>query len=426
MPPNSIPENPASSVLKVRPFHILTKPIGAICNLNCSYCFYLEKEMLYPQKRALGDFRMSDTVLENYVRQYIAQQNASEIHFAWQGGEPTLMGLDFFQRVVALQRQYKGGKTIHNALQTNGILLTDKWCAFLREQEFLVGLSIDGPADLHDCYRKDKAERPTHARVMEAWTRLKAHDVEVNTLTVVHRRNAARALEVYEFLKANGARVLQFIPLVERAGQPDAASADGARLLSGPPDPLKPRPDTEATVTPWSVRPEDFGAFLCRIFDHWVRHDVGRVFVTLFDWQLSIHLGLGSPVCTFAETCGRMLAMEHNGDIYACDHYVYPEYRQGNITRNTLAAMVESPWQQRFGEAKRDTLPEYCRRCEVLKYCRGECPKHRFTATPDGDPGLQYLCPSYKRFFNHIKPGLEIMARLIRARRAPAEIMRMV
>jgi uncharacterized protein len=426
MPPNSIPENPLSSTPKVRPFHILIKPIGAICNLNCSYCFYLEKEALYPQKSAHRDFRMSDTVLKNFIRQYIAQQNSPEIHFAWQGGEPTLMGLDFFRRVVALQSQYKGGKTIHNALQTNGILLTDEWCAFLRDQEFLVGLSIDGPSDLHDGYRKDKAGRPTHARTMEAWKRLKVHDVEVNTLTVVHRRNAAKALEVYEFLKANGSRVMQFIPLVERAGSPDATSADGAGPLSGPPDPLKPRPDPAAQVTPWSVLPEDFGAFLCRIFDHWVRYDVGRVFVTIFDWQLSIHMGLGSPVCIFAETCGRTLAMEHNGDIYACDHYVYPEFHQGNIARDTLTALVDGPQQQRFGEAKRDTLPAYCRRCEVLKYCRGECPKHRFMTTPGGDPGLQYLCPSYKRFFNRIKPNLEIMARLIRARRAPAEIMRMV
>ena len=426
MPPNSIPENPASSVLKVRPFHILTKPIGAICNLNCSYCFYLEKKALYPRKSAHRDFRMSDTVLENYVRQYIAQQNASEIHFAWQGGEPTLMGLDFFRRVVALQQQYKGGKTIHNALQTNGSLLTDEWCAFLREQEFLVGLSIDGPADLHDCYRKDKAGRPTHARTMEAWKRLKAHDVEVNTLTVVHRRNAAKALEVYEFLKAKGSRVMQFIPLVERTGPPDAISANGAEPLSGPPDPLKPRPDPAAPVTTWSVLPEDFGAFLCRIFDYWVRCDVGRVFVTMFDWQLSIHMDLGSPVCIFADTCGRTPAMEHNGDIYACDHYVYPEFLRGNIARDTLAELAEGPQQQRFGEAKRDTLPAYCRRCEVLKYCRGECPKHRFMTTPDGEPGLQYLCPSYKRFFNHIKPQLALMANLIRARRAPAEIMRMV
>ncbi len=425
MPPNSIPESPAPKTPKARPFHILTKPVGAICNLKCSYCFYLEKEALYPQKRTHRDFRMSDTVLENYVRQYIAQQNTPEIHFAWQGGEPTLMGLDFFRRVVALQRQYKGGKTIHNALQTNGILLTDEWCAFLREHEFLVGLSIDGPADLHDCYRKDNAGRPTHARTMRAWKRLKAHDVEVNTLTAVHRRNAARALEVYEFLKANGSHVMQFIPLVERTGSPDATSADGAGFLYGPPDPLKPRPDPAAPVTSWSVLPEDFGAFLCRIFDHWVRCDVGRFFVTMFDWQLSIHMDLGSPVCIFAETCGRALAMEHNGDIYACDHYVYPEFLRGNIARDTLAALVEGPQQQRFGEAKRSTLPAYCRRCEVLKYCRGECPKHRFMTTPGGDPGLQYLCPSYKRFFNHIKPDLELMARLIRAGRAPAEIMRM-
>ena len=409
-----------------QPFHILTKPIGAICNLNCSYCFYLEKEALYPEHREAREFRMSDAVLANYVRQYIAQQDSPEINFAWQGGEPTLMGLDFFRRVVSLQRQFSDGKTIHNAIQTNGILLTDKWCAFLRENGFLVGLSIDGPAELHDGYRTDKAGRPTHARVMEAWDRLKTHGVDVNTMTVVHRQNAAKPLEVYEFLKAHGAQVMQFIPLVERAGTSGPASSENPVPLSGPPDPLEPRPDPAALVTPWSVLRGDFGEFLCRIFDHWVRRDVGTVFVTMFDWQLAIEMGLGSPTCVFSETCGRALAMEHNGDVYACDHYVYPEFRRGNIARDTLAAMVDEPAQQRFGAAKRDTLPAYCRRCEVLKYCRGECPKHRFMTTPDGEPGLQYLCPSYKRFFNHIKPQLALMANLIRARRAPAEIMRMV
>ena len=264
-------------------------------------------------------------------------RTSPEINFAWQGGEPTLMGLDFFRRAVKLQRQYSGGKTILNAIQTNGILLTDEWCAFLREHGFLVGLSIDGPAELHDGYRMDKAGRPTHARVMAAWDRLKAHGVDVNTMTVVHRQNAAKPLEVYEFLKRHGAQVMQFIPLVERAGP----SRPGRRLarrkpgpFSGPPDPLKPLPDPAALVTPWSVLPEDFGEFLCRIFDHWVRRDVGTVFVTMFDWQLAIEMGLGSPTCVFSETCGRALALEHNGDVYACDHYVYPEHRRGNIARD--------------------------------------------------------------------------------------------
>jgi len=404
----------------------MTKPMGAVCNLDCSYCFYLEKEKLYPEHKGHRDFRMADEVLENYIRQYIAQQNTPEVHFAWQGGEPTLMGLDFFRRVVALQQQYRDGKVIHNALQTNGILLTDEWCAFLREHDFLVGLSIDGPAELHDAYRVDKAGRPTHARVMAAWERLKAHRVDVNTVTVVHRQNASKALEVYEFLKANGATVMQFIPLVERTGPSHEPDMDhsGMAPFAGPPDPLDPHPDAAALVTPWSVLPEDFGIFLCGIFDHWVRRDVGKVFVTLFDWQLSIELGLGSPICVFSETCGRALAMEHNGDVFACDHYVYPEFRRGNIAQEPLATMIDSPQQRRFGSAKRDTLPAYCRRCEVLNHCQGECPKHRFMTTPDGEPGLQYLCPSFKRFFNHIKPQLQIMASLIRARRSPAEIMR--
>jgi uncharacterized protein len=405
----------------------MTKPMGAICNLNCSYCFYLEKEKLFPEHKGHRDFRMADDVLENYIRQYIAQQNTPDVHFAWQGGEPTLMGLDFFRRVVALQEQYRHGKVIHNALQTNGILLTDEWCAFLREHDFLVGLSIDGPAELHDAYRVDKAGRPTHARVMAAWERLKTHRVDVNTVTVVHRQNASKALEVYDFLKANGATVMQFIPLVERAGPSNEPGMDHPGTttpFAGPPDPLDPHPDAAALVTPWSVLPEDFGIFLCEIFDHWVRRDVGKVFVTMFDWQLSIELGLGSPICVFSETCGRALAMEHNGDVFACDHYVYPEFRRGNIAQEALATMIDSPEQRRFGEAKRDTLPAYCRRCEVLKHCQGECPKHRFMTTPDGEPGLQYLCPSFKRFFNHIKPQLQFMASLIRARRSPAEIMR--
>jgi uncharacterized protein len=423
---NVLPEGAAMEGRAVRPFHIMTKPMGAVCNLNCSYCFYLEKERLYPEKQATREFRMTEEVLEDYIRQYIAQQASPEIHFAWQGGEPTLMGLDFFRRVVALQRQHSVGKTIHNAMQTNGILLTDEWCAFLREHGFLVGLSIDGPAELHDGYRVDKAGRPTHAQVMAAWGRLKAHGVDVNTLTVVHRQNAAKPLEVYEFLKEHGAEVMQFIPLVERAGQEGAASGEREDALVGPPNPLKPRPDPAALVTSWSVLPEDFGAFLCRIFDHWVRRDVGKVFVTMFDWQLAITMGMGSPICVFSETCGRALAMEHNGDVYACDHYVYPEYRRGNIARETLAALVEGRDQQRFGAAKRDTLPAYCCRCEVLQHCQGECPKHRFMTTPDGEPGLQYLCPSYKRFFNHVRPRLELMASLIGAGRAPAEVMRMI
>ncbi|HEX5000785.1 MAG TPA: anaerobic sulfatase maturase [Terriglobia bacterium] len=418
--------DPASESRSVRPFHIMTKPTGAICNLDCSYCFYLEKEALYPEHRAHRDFRLSDSLLENYIRQYIAQQNTSEIHFAWQGGEPTLMGLDFFRRVVELQDTHAAGKHIHNALQTNGILLTDEWCAFLRKHGFLVGLSIDGPAELHDGYRKDESGKGTHARVMAAWQRLKDHDVDVNTMTVVHRQNAVKPMEVYSFLKEIGSRVMQFIPLVERVRHAESESGGKAEAFCGPPDPLKPRPDPAAMVTPWSVLPGDYGTFLIAIFDHWVRRDVGSVFVTPFDWQLAIELGMPSPTCIFSETCGRALAMEHNGDVYACDHYVYPEHLRGNIARETLAEMVDGPAQRAFGAAKRDTLPAYCRRCEVRQHCWGECPKHRFMTTPDGEPGLQYLCPSYKQFFTHIKPRLRLMASLIRMRRAPAEIMRMV
>ncbi|HVT81318.1 MAG TPA: anaerobic sulfatase maturase [Phycisphaerae bacterium] len=407
----------------VRPFHILTKPIGAICNLDCRYCFYLEKEKLYPENREHRDFRMKDQVLENYIRQYIAQQDAPEVHFAWQGGEPTLMGLDYFRRVVEFQQRHAGGKKVHNAIQTNGVLLTDEWCAFLRAHAFLVGLSIDGPAELHDGYRVDKAGRGTHAAMMAAWERLKQHGVEYNTLTVVHRHNAKKPLEVYEFLKSHGSAFMQFIPLVERL--PEGAPGD-LHDLSGPPDLRARSRGPVRQVTDWSVDAGDYGEFLCRIFDQWVRRDVGTVFVQMFDWHLSIEMGLGSPICVFSKTCGRALAMEHNGDVYSCDHYVYPEFKLGNIAQDPLAAMVESPAQRRFGNDKHDRLPAYCKRCEVLDHCQGECPKHRFTVTPDGEAGLNYLCPSYKKFFNHARPQLQLMASLLRTGRWPGEIMRMI
>jgi uncharacterized protein len=328
---------------------------------------------------------------------------------------------------VELQRQHAGGKKVGNALQTNGILLTDEWCAFLREHDFLVGLSVDGPPELHDGYRVDKAGKSTHASVMAAWERLKKHGVEYNTLTVVHRQNAKKPLEVYEFLKAHGSTFMQFIPLVERAPESAANTFPiSPHALAGPPDPHARTPEPTRPVTAWSVDPDDYGTFLCRIFDKWVRRDVGTIFVQMFDWHLSIEMGLGSPICVFSKTCGRALAMEHNGDVYSCDHYVYPEYKLGNIAREPLAEMVESPAQRRFGTDKFDTLPAYCRRCEVLDHCQGECPKHRFTSTPDGEPGLNYLCPAYKKFFNHIRPNMQLMASLLRAGRWPGEIMQMI
>jgi len=401
-----------------RGFHILTKPIGPICNLDCQYCFYLEKENLYPGEK---QWRMSDMVLEEYVRQYIQSQPGPEVYFAWQGGEPTLLGVDFFRKAAALQKKYSDGRTISNALQTNGTLLDDEWCRFLAAEQFLIGLSIDGPAELHDHYRVDKGQKPTFEKVMCGLESLKRHKVNFNTLTVVHRANAQRPLEVYRFLKSIGSEFLQFIPLVERAGR----SKDSGRHFAAPPD-LAGGDRHESPVTEWSVDADDYGNFLCAIFDEWVGQDVGRVFVQHFDVALGNWMGLGSSLCVFAEKCGAALVIEHNGDLYSCDHYVYPKHRLGNLMNQSLGEMVRSPQQLKFGSDKSDLLPQFCRRCEVRFACNGECPKHRFIKTPDGEDGLNYLCPAYKKFFNHIAPHMKTMAQLLRNGRAAEEIMSLI
>jgi uncharacterized protein len=397
-----------------RPFHVMTKPIGPICNLDCKYCFYLEKERLYaPGER----WRMSDEVLESYIRQYIEQQDAPEISFAWQGGEPTILGVDYFRKVVELQRRYAGGKVIHNALQTNGTLLDDEWCAFFAEERFLIGLSIDGPRELHDRYRVDKQQRSTFDAVMRGLEFLKRHKAEFNALTVVNRENSRRPLEVYRFLKEIGASYLQFIPLVERKAS--ASTSDRLRVLNldfaEPPAPGEPRDDAASPVTPWSVEPHAYGQFLCAIFDEWVRNDVGQVFVQHFDVALRQWMGMQPGLCVFAAKCGTALAAEHNGDLYSCDHYVYPRYKLGNLLNQSLRDMVDSAEQRKFGDDKSDTLPQYCRKCEVRFACNGECPKHRFVKTPDGKDGLNYLCAAYRRFFNHIDPQMKVMRDLVRA-----------
>ncbi|HEY3762282.1 MAG TPA: anaerobic sulfatase maturase [Verrucomicrobiae bacterium] len=403
--------------MTARNFHMLTKPVGPICNLDCKYCFYLEKEKLYPGET---QWRMSDAVLAEYVRQYIQSQSASEIYFAWQGGEPTLLGVDFFRKAVALQKKFANGKNISNAIQTNGTLLDDEWCRFLAENKFLVGLSIDGPRELHDRYRVDKRQQPTFDKVMHGLELLKKHKVDFNTLTVVNRENSRHPLEVYRFLKSIGSEFLQFIPLVERAGTDSAAGG----VFAEPP--LSGETGNSSAVTPWSVESQQYGDFLCTVFDEWVRHDVGKVFVQLFDVALGNWMGLGSSLCVFAEKCGAAVAIEHNGDLYSCDHYVYPRWKLGNVMDQNLGAMVSSPEQIKFGNDKSDSLPKFCRKCEVRFACNGECPKHRFIETPDGEWGLNYLCAGYKKFFNHIDPHMKTMATLLRNDEAPARIMEML
>jgi len=395
-------------------FHVMSKPSGAICNLDCKYCFYLDKESLFDRG---ASFRMSDAVLAAYIQQQIAAQRGKEILFAWQGGEPTLMGIDFFERAVALQRRHAAGRPVQNAFQTNGVLLDDRWGEFFKRENFLVGISIDGPPPLHDRYRVDKGGKPTFDRVMRGLAVLKKHGVEFNTLSVVHRENARQPLEVYRFLKEIGSRFLQFIPLVER--RPGAETA--ARGLDHAPPPAPGTTETE--VTEWSVGAADYGEFLVRIFEEWVREDVGKVYVQLFDVSLGIWLGQPAGLCLFRETCGDAVALEHNGDVFSCDHFVYPGYRLGNLLNTSLGEMVRGPQQRAFGAAKAGTLPAYCRNCDVRFACNGECPKNRFTLTPEGEPGLNYLCPAYQRFFRHVDPAMHAMAWLIQNRRAPAEIM---
>ncbi len=398
------------------PFHTMAKPVGSKCNLDCTYCFYLEKEHLYPTATS---HRMNAETLEAYVRDHIAAQPGEIVSFTWQGGEPTAAGLDFFRAVVALQQRHASGKKIENALQTNATLLDDAWGAFLREHRFLVGVSLDGPRHLHDAYRVDKGGQPTFDRVLQGIALLKRHGVEFNTLTTVHRRNATAPLDVYRFLRAQGSGYLQFIPIVER----DAATAAGSPLWLAPPPDHEDAAALDARVTPWSVRPADYGAFLCAIFDEWVQRDVGRVFVQHFDTALANWLGEPAGLCVFSATCGRALAVEHNGDVFSCDHYVYPRYRLGNLLNASLAELVDSAGQQAFGAAKSATLPRYCRECEVRFACHGECPKHRFLQTPHGEPGLNYLCAGYKKFFTHIRPAMATMAALLRHGQPPAAIM---
>ena len=389
----------------------MAKPTGPICNLNCKYCFYLEKESIYP---GTANWSMQPDVLESYIRQHIEAQPTSTVSFAWQGGEPTLLGVDFFRNVVALQAKWANGKKIENALQTNGILLDDLWGRFLAENHFLVGISIDGPKRFHDTYRIDKGGQPTFQRVIRGLEVLKRHGVAFNILTVVNRKNSYYPLEVYRFLKRHGSGYIQFIPIVERMA--GTARTDGLTRIG-------PVQNVPAAVSDRSVEPDAFGRFLCAIFDEWVRNDVGLQFVQLFDVALEMWVGMNASLCIFRQTCGSAMALEHNGDLYSCDHFVYPENRLGNIMESPLGSLATAAQQRAFGNAKSDSLPQYCRDCEVRFACNGECPKNRFVMTPSGEPGLNYLCAGYKMFFKHIDPYMRFMADELRNRRPPANVM---
>jgi uncharacterized protein len=398
----------------------MAKPTGAVCNLDCEYCFFLSKEMLYPGSR----FRMAEDLQETYVRQLLeAHAGAPEVVVTWQGGEPTLMGLDFFRRSVELERRCaRRGQRVLNALQTNGTLLDDDWGRFLREHGFLVGISIDGPREMHDAYRVDKGGKPTFDRVIRGLDVLKRHRVDWNVLTTIHAVNGDAGAEVYRFLRDElGATFLQFIPIVERA-TPEIFEVADVGWGSG----VHGRPlytETGSLVTHRSVRPEQYGRFLIDVFEEWVRRDIGTVYVQMFDTALANWSGEPGAMCVHAETCGVQLALEHTGDVYSCDHYVEPGYLLGNIKDRHLLELVSLPQQRAFGRDKRDRLPKYCLDCDVRFACHGGCPKDRFAVSPDGEPGLHYLCPSYQAFFRHVRGPMEAMARLLREGRPPAELM---
>lgn len=410
---------PSAVEIAPGPLQVTTKPTGPRCNLDCGYCYYLKKDRLYPDTRK---FRMSDDVLETFIRDYIASQSrlgAPEIWFLWHGGEPTLLGVDYYRALVGLQRKYcPPGKIIRNALQTNGTLLDSEWVVFLKENDFLVGLSIDGPRHLHDRYRVGRRELPTFGKVMAALELLREGGVQFNVLTVVHRENARKPGELYRFLKGLGVEFMQFIPAVERVANP-AADTKGVRGAR--------QPDTEiaALVTPWSVLPDAYGRFLCGIFDEWIKRDVGRIFVQFFDVQLALWMGGPAGLCWFSETCGRQTALEHNGDLYACDHYVRPDYLLGNIMRTPLDVLAASPDLHRFGDGKKRTLPSCCIECEFRFACHGGCPQHRFLRGRESDENLNYFCASYRRFFAHAGPDLKVMANFIRRGQPASRIMEM-
>ena len=410
-------------------FHLLAKPSGATCNLDCAYCFFLSKELLYPGSR----FRMADELLETYIRQLLEAHQTPEVYVAWQGGEPTLMGVDFFRRSIEYQEKYrKPGTTILNTIQTNGTLIDDELALFFKENNFLVGISIDGPRAMHDAYRWDKGGQGTFDKVMRGLGYLQKHAVDYNVLTTLHRANADHPVDVYRFLRDEcKAQFIQFIPIIERFDQnvPGSIGQDGVPDETGgevKKHSWRDRPlytQVGEQVTERSITAEQYGNFLVGVFEEWVRRDVAKVYVQMFDVALGNWYGEPPGLCIHSRTCGAALAMEHNGDLYSCDHFVEPKYKLGNITETHMIELIASPQQQKFGQDKFDSLPRYCRDCDVRFACHGGCPKDRFIHTPDGEAGLNYLCAGYKIFFHHIDRPMRVMCDLLRQNRAPAEIM---
>mgnify|MGYP002857305578 CR=1 FL=1 len=399
-----------------RAFNIMLKPAGSLCNLDCNYCYYLDKAEIYGGREP----RMTLDMLEDVVREYIAANDVPEVTFNWHGGEPLVLGKDFYRKALEFEEKYAGGKIIHNTIQTNGTLLDREWTELFRRHGFLVGISIDGPKDIHDRYRKDKGRAGTFDRVIRGIGLLYSGGVEFNTMSTVNKASEGRGLEVYQFLKSIGSRYMQFMPVVEHVKYP--LRPDGKPVKGSRPFIVDPR-ESGAQIAPWSVSDIGFGRFLCDIFDFWVRNDVGRYYVNQFDATLANWYGEMPGTCVYAETCGGNSVIEHNGDLYPCDHFVYPKYLLGNIKTSTIADMMAKQEMVSFGIDKRNALPTKCRRCEWLFACNGECPKHRFAATEAGETGLNALCAGYRMYYSHVAPYMDFMKDLLNEKKAPAAVI---
>lgn len=395
-----------------KPLYVMLKPAGAHCNLACKYCYYLEKNKLYPTAQR---HLMSDEMLEQFTREYIEAQTMNQVLFTWHGGEPLLRSIDFYRKALSLQQKYAGGRRIDNVIQTNGTLLTDEWCEFFAQNHWLVGISIDGPQPDHDHYRLTAAGKPSWQKVMQGIKLLKKHGVEWNAMAVVNAYNANHPLEFYRFFKENGCQFLQFTPIVERLTRHE----DGRTLAS-----LADK--DEISLSEASVAPEQWGYFLCAIFDEWVRKDVGKIFVEIFDCTLANWMGISPGICAYSKECGHAGVMEHNGDVYSCDHFVFPEYKLGNIRDHSLIDMLYGEQQQEFSRLKHSSLPRQCKECDMEFACHGECPKNRFMKDKYGDSGLNYLCPGYYHYYQHVAPYMDYMKQELMAQRPPSNIMKVL